>query len=187
MSNNVNTIMRGVLYGLFAHLTNNGSASNSASQTQPTQTTQTIPPTGDSAVRFDFSDPSASTIAGEQPVSTSTPAAQPQVVTPVPVAAAVPAQVTASASPRPMSEATAAGGAGTNAAAAEQTATTVIRDQPLVDDEARARAWALQSLARENMLGMVARMAERPDPAEVEPAEPAYDQQKAEPKTLALA
>ena len=34
---------------------------------------------------------------------------------------------------------------------------------------------------------LAAYYTERPDPAEVEPAEPAYDQQKAEPKTLALA
>ncbi|MFC0339678.1 hypothetical protein [Paracoccus niistensis] len=60
------------------------------------------------------------------------------------------------------------------------------------DDEAMARAWAVRSLARENTLSMIeriARMAEPPEKAKA-PAEsdsPGRVAQPAEPKTLARA
>lgn len=57
------------------------------------------------------------------------------------------------------------------------------------DAEARARAWAIQSLARENTLGLIDRMARRavPPPQAGSPGGPAAARQPADPpRTLAI-
>jgi len=213
---NVNAGLPGAIIGLLALLRSQGRQSGtpaSEAQTAPAasaaqaasapQRPAAVPDSSDSAVRFDFSvSPVQAAPAAPAPGETTSVTAGPPAGY-VPAAAPPPAvadSTPAAASSLPAGAAAGAaptgfGAAGTgqrNVPAAASPEPARLPSPVAPDDEAMARAWAVRSLARENTLSMIeriARMAEPPEKAKA-PAEsdsPGRVAQPAEPKTLARA
>lgn len=212
---NVNAGLSGAIISLLAHLRNqgrqNGASGTATPQAQAAPSPQATPApltpaaapdSGDNAVRFDFSvaptqaSPAAPLSGEALPVAALPPVAY------VPAAAPPPAVVGSLPAPSSLPAGTAAvawmassGAAGTgqrNLPAAASPEPARLPPPAALDDEAMARAWAVRSLARENTLSMIERIARMAEPPEKAKAPAESDSlgraaQLAEPKTLARA
>jgi len=169
---NIVSGLPGALVSLLAQSKNAERKAGSEPATSPP-----APAAGGNAVRFDFSDPATHTGA-----PTATPAtgyAAPANPAPASIGASTPIRTIAQAEPRK---------------AMDGTLTGPMADP---DEEARARAWAIQSITRENTLGMIdriVRMAAQPEaPKGTEAitgdpvADSRFDRASAEPRTPARA
>lgn len=210
---NVNSGLSGAIIGLLALLRNQGrqtgAPASEARASPPAQAAPlpqppaAAPDSNNSAVRFDF----AVAPAQAGPAAPASGETAPAPATPLAGSAAAPALPPVLAVSTPAAAGSLPAGTAASAAAANAgTAGAGQRDVPAValpgsmrlprpvarDDEAMARAWALRSLARENTLGMIeriARMAEPPRAARAvaENDNPGRPAPPAEPKTLARA
>lgn len=206
---NVNAGLSGAIISLLAHLRNQGrqngasgiatpqaQAAPSPQATPAPLTPAAAPDSGDNAVRFDFSvaptqaPPAAPLSVEALPVAALPPVAYVPAAAPPPaVVGSLPAGTAAVAS---MASSGADGTGQRNLPAAALPEPARLPPPAALDDEAMARAWAVRSLARENTLSMIeriARMAEPPEKAQA-PAESdslGRAARLAEPKTLARA
>ncbi|MDO5368822.1 hypothetical protein [Paracoccus sp. (in: a-proteobacteria)] len=192
----------GQIVSALMHLRNAArrAADESSRQANPPPAT---PEPAESAVRFDLSGQEVR--QAEQAARDRAPVAVPANGTPAPV---TPAAKVAAASPLPearnavtSAKAASAYPAAPSASALSASPATMVpagvqlatsSSAPeagvIPDDEAAARAWAIQSLSHENRLGLIDRiagMADRPEAAE--PAAPVPGAEANEPRTLARA
>ena len=208
MPNTVNTGLAGAIVSLLAHLRNQGRKNGVSAPEEPAATSgQAAPPpqapsaalTGaDSAVRFDFSAPpaQAAAAAAAAPATAVVKAAAPAAhVAAAPLSAAAgsaAAQGGNSAGAATPRTSGAGGQNGASAAPAPFSEPARLPEPADPDDEARARAWAIRTIARENtlsMIGQIARVSERPEAgkAGTESGHGSHAARDSEPRTLARA
>ena len=204
MPNTVNTGLAGAIVSLLAHLRNQGRkngvsapeepAATSGQAAPPPQAPSAAPTGADSAVRFDFSAPPAQAAAAPATavVKAAAPAAH---VAAAPLSAAAgsaAAQGGNSAGAATPRTSGAGGQNGASAAPAPFSEPARLPEPADPDDEARARAWAIRTIARENtlsMIGQIARVSERPEAGEAgtESGHGSHAARDSEPRTLARA
>ena len=208
MPNTVNTGLAGAIVSLLAHLRNQGRkngvsapeepAATSGQAAPPPQAPSAAPTGADSAVRFDFSAPpaQAATAAAAAPATAVVKAAAPAAhVAAAPLSAAAgsaAAQGGNSAGAATPRTSGAGGQNGASAAPAPFSEPARLPEPADPDDEARARAWAIRTIARENtlsMIGQIARVSERPEAgkAGTESGHGSHAARDSEPRTLARA
>lgn len=208
MPNTVNTGLAGAIVSLLAHLRNQGRkngvsapeepAATSGQAAPPPQAPSAAPTGGDSAVRFDFSAPpaQAAAAAAAAPATAVVKAAAPAAhVAAAPLSAAAgsaAAQGGNSAGAATPRTSGAGGQNGASAAPAPFSEPARLPEPADPDDEARARAWAIRTIARENtlsMIGQIARVSERPEAgkAGTESGHGSHAARDSEPRTLARA
>lgn len=207
MPNTVNTGLAGAIVSLLAHLRNQGRkngvsapeepAATSGQAASPPQAPSAAPTGGDSAVRFDFSAPPAQAAAAAAPATAVVKAAAPAAhVAAAPLSAAAgsaAAQGGNSAGAATPRTSGAGGQKGAGAAVPASFSEPARLPEPAdPDDEARARAWAIRTIARENtlsMIGQIARVSERPEAgkAGTESGHGSHAARDSEPRTLARA
>lgn len=208
MPNTVNTGLAGAIVSLLAHLRNQGRkngvsapeepAATSGQAAPPPQAPSAAPTGADSAVRFDFSAPpaQAAAAAAAAPATAVVKAAAPAAhVAAAPLSAAAGSAAAqggnsaGAATPR----ASGTGGQkGAGAAPVPFSEPARLPEPADLDDEARARAWAIRTIARENtlsMIGQIARVSERPEAgkAGTESGHGSHAARDSEPRTLARA
>lgn len=206
MPNTVNTGLAGAIVSLLAHLRNQGRkngvsapeepAATSGQAAPPPQAPSAAPTGADSAVRFDFSAPPAQAAAAAAPATAVVKAAAPAAhVAAAPLSAAAgsaAAQGGNSAGAATPRTSGAGGQKGAGAAPAPFSEPARLPEPADLDDEARARAWAIRTIARENtlsMIGQIARVSERPEAgkAGTESGHGSHAARDSEPRTLARA
>ena len=206
MPNTVNTGLAGAIVSLLAHLRNQGRkngvsapeepAATSGQAAPPPQALSAAPTGADSAVRFDFSAPPAQAAAAAAPATAVVKAAAPAAhVAAAPLSAAAgsaAAQGGNSAGAATPRTSGAGGQNGASAAPAPFSEPARLPEPADPDDEARARAWAIRTIARENtlsMIGQIARVSERPEAgkAGTESGHGSHAARDSEPRTLARA
>ena len=208
MPNTVNTGLAGAIVSLLAHLRNQGRkngvsapeepAATSGQAAPPPQAPSAAPTGADSAVRFDFSAPPAQAAAATAgaPATAVVKAAAPAAhVAAAPLSAAAgsaAAQGGNSAGAATPRTSGAGGQNGASAAPAPFSEPARLPEPADPDDEARARAWAIRTIARENtlsMIGQIARVSERPEAgkAGTESGHGSHAARDSEPRTLARA
>lgn len=207
MPNTVNTGLAGAIVSLLAHLRNQGRkngvsapeepAATSGQAAPPPQAPSAAPTGGDSAVRFDFSAPPAQAAAAAAPatavVKAASPAAHVAAAAPLSAAAgSAAAQGGNSAGAATLRASGAGGQKGAGAAPVPFSEPARLPEPADPDDEARARAWAIRTIARENtlsMIGQIARVSERPEAgkAGTESGHGSHAARDSEPRTLARA
>ena len=208
MPNTVNTGLAGAIVSLLAHLRNQGRkngvsapeepAATSGQAAPPPQAPSAAPTGADSAVRFDFSAPpaQAAAAAAAAPATAVVKAAAPAAhVAAAPLSAAAgsaAAQGGNSAGAATPRTSGAGGQKGAGAAPAPFSEPARLPEPADPDDEARARAWAIRTIARENtlsMIGQIARVSERPEAgkAGAESGHGSRAARDSEPRTLARA
>lgn len=206
MPNTVNTGLAGAIVSLLAHLRNQGRkngvsapeepAATSGQAAPPPQAPSAAPTGADSAVRFDFSAPPAQAAAAAAPATAVVKAAAPAAhVAAAPLSAAAgsaAAQGGNSAGAATPRTSGAGGQKGAGAAPAPFSEPARLPEPADPDDEARARAWAIRTIARENtlsMIGQIARVSERPEAgkAGTESGHGSHAARDSEPRTLARA
>ena len=206
MPNTVNTGLAGAIVSLLAHLRNQGRkngvsapeepAATSGQAAPPPQAPSAAPTGADSAVRFDFSAPPAQAAAAAAPATAVVKAAAPAAhVAAAPLSAAAgsaAAQGGNSAGAATPRTSGAGGQKGASAAPVPFSEPARLPEPADPDDEARARAWAIRTIARENtlsMIGQIARVSERPEAgkAGTESGHGSHAARDSEPRTLARA
>lgn len=208
MPNTVNTGLAGAIVSLLAHLRNQGRkngvsapeepAATSGQAAPPPQAPSAAPTGGDSAVRFDFSAPpaQAATALAAAPATAVVKAAAPAAhvaATPLSAAAGSAAAQGGNSAGAATPRASGTGGQkGAGAAPAPFSEPARLPEPADLDDEARARAWAIRTIARENtlsMIGQIARVSERPEAgkAGTESGHGSHAARDSEPRTLARA
>ena len=208
MPNTVNTGLAGAIVSLLAHLRNQGRkngvsapeepAATSGQAAPPPQAPSAAPTGADSAVRFDFSAPpaQAAAAAAAAPATAVVKAAAPAAhVAAAPLSAAAgsaAAQGGNSAGAATPRTSGAGGQKGAGAVPAPFSEPARLPELADLDDEARARAWAIRTIARENtlsMIGQIARVSERPEAgkAGTESGHGSHAARDSEPRTLARA
>lgn len=175
--------LSGALTGVLAQLRN---AERTGGAPDPqAQSPAPAPTAGESAVRFDFSDPPAQAAASATPGS---PAAG-HAATAGPAPADMAAPVRGPASPAAVTGASAAAKAPAAVDPRQAPAGTRTGQAADPEEEAQARAWAIHSLARESRLATIdriARMADQPEQTGSAPGTARPDEKTPEPKTLAV-
>ena len=210
MPNTVNTGLAGAIVSLLAHLRNQGRkngvsapeepAATSGQAAPPPQAPSAAPTGADSAVRFDFSAPPAQAAAAAAAapatavVKAAAPAAHVAAAAPLSAAAGSAAAQGGNSAGAATPRTSGAGGQkGAGAAAPAPLSEPARLPEPAdPDDEARARAWAIRTIARENtlsMIGQIARVSERPEAgkAGTESGHGSHAARDSEPRTLARA
>lgn len=209
MPNTVNTGLAGAIVSLLAHLRNQGRKNGVSAPEEPAATSgQAAPPPqapsgaptgGDSAVRFDFSAPPAQAAAAAAAapatavVKAAAPAAHVAAAAPLSAAAGSAAAQGGNSAGAATPRTSGAGGQkGAGAAPAPFSEPARLPEPADPDDEARARAWAIRTIARENtlsMIGQIARVSERPEAgkAGTESGHGSHAARDSEPRTLARA
>lgn len=219
MPNNVNAGLSGAIVSLLAHLRNQARKNAAPGPEAPAtpaaapapQVTAAVPAGSDSAARFDFAAPSVQAAPNMPGPVAPAPIIMAPPVALVPVAALSPAADASApgSAPAPVARpsvpvaevpARAPGGeaalaalrAGERKGAAAPAAEPAQAPEPATpDDEALARAWAVSSIARENRLSIIdriARMAEPPpETAKASEEGAGAASRPPEPKTLARA
>ena len=207
MPNTVNTGLAGAIVSLLAHLRNQGRkngvsapeepAATSGQAAPPPQAPSAAPTGADSAVRFDFSAPPAQAAAAAAPatavVKAASPAAHVAAAAPLSAAAGSAAAQGGNSAGAATPRTSGAGGQkGAGAAPAPFSEPARLPEPADLDDEARARAWAIRTIARENtlsMIGQIARVSERPEAgkAGTESGHGSHAARDSEPRTLARA
>lgn len=209
MPNTVNTGLAGAIVSLLAHLRNQGRkngvsapeepAATSGQAAPPPQAPSAAPTGGDNAVRFDFSAPPAQAAAAAAAapatavVKAAAPAAHVAAAAPLSAAAGSAAAQGGNSAGAATPRTSGAGGQnGASAAPAPFSEPARLPEPADPDDEARARAWAIRTIARENtlsMIGQIARVSERPEAgkAGTESGHGSHAARDSEPRTLARA